>query len=263
ELKILMDRAEIDALQFLKSRKGHFGTWIGTHRNQTKTTIVIEIVLNVENFKNVLKIAYFNALNNYRQLYPNGAIGRKEKEKNLWKQKKSIKFLVFVKIKFDKVDNTDIPRATSTNVPISNIHISNASISNVPIFNAPISDVFISNVPISNVPISNIAISNVPISNVPISNAPISNAPISNAPISNVPISNVPALVLTDDDFNLEWLESVRQEFYEEFLKHRMSKLEKTLNQIIELEKENGHLQYENRLLKADKSLLGHENDIL
>ncbi|KAF0546394.1 Glutamine-rich protein 2 [Gigaspora margarita] len=227
ELKILMDRAEIGKC--------------------------FEIVLNVENFKNVLKIAYLNALNNYRQLYPNGAIGRKEKEKNLWKQKKSIKFLAFVKIKFDRVDNTDIPRATSTNVPISNVHIPNASISNVPIFNASI----------SNVPIFNAPISNVPIFNAPISNVPISNVPISNVPVSNVPISNVPALVLADKDFNPKWLESVRKEFYEEFLKHRIFKLEKSLNQIIELEKENGHLQHENRLLKADLSLLGHKNDIL
>ncbi|CAG8768791.1 39255_t:CDS:2 [Gigaspora margarita] len=91
------------------------------------------------------------------------------KKQNLWKQKKNL-------TKFDRVDNTDISRATSTNIPISNA----------------------------------------PIFNIPISTYPSQRTHL------NVPIFNVPALVLTDEAFfNPKWLESVRQELYEEFLKQR------------------------------------------
>ncbi|CAG8854479.1 8801_t:CDS:2, partial [Gigaspora margarita] len=114
--------------------KGHFGNWLGTYRKQKKGHYcVIEIVLNIENFKNILKIAYLNALNKYHKINPNEAIDKKEIKKNLWKQKKSIKFLAFVKTKFGKVDGTNISRAISSNVPIS---ISNVP-TNAPIFNEP------------------------------------------------------------------------------------------------------------------------------
>ncbi|CAG8840441.1 13688_t:CDS:1, partial [Gigaspora margarita] len=144
------------------------------------------------------------------------------------------KFLTFGKTQFGRVDNIDISRATSPSpsptYPPKHLY---------PTYHQSTYLQRTTKAPISNVPPKHLS-----------QTYPPKHLP----PTYPSSMCLSPILVLTNEDFNPKWLESVKQELYKEFLKQRIFELEKTLNQeIIELEK-NGHLQHESRLLKAKKA---------